>query len=74
MIGDAAVIQPLNEVLTAELTAVNQYFLDATMFDNWGYTRLGRRFREESIGETKDADAFSEGILYLDGQAQQIHG
>jgi bacterioferritin len=67
MIGDAAVIELLNEVLTAELTAVNQYFLDAKMFDNWGYVRLGRRFREESIGEMKDADALIERILYLDG-------
>jgi bacterioferritin len=67
MIGDAALIELLNEVLTAELTAVNQYFLDAKMFDNWGYVRLGRRFREESIGEMKDADALIERILYLDG-------
>jgi bacterioferritin len=67
VIGDAAVIELLNEVLTAELTAVNQYFLDAKMFDNWGYARLGRRFREESIGEMKDADELIERILYLDG-------
>jgi bacterioferritin len=65
--GDAEVIELLNEVLTAELTAVNQYFLDAKMFDNWGYTRLGHRFRDESIGEMKDADELIERILYLDG-------
>ena len=65
--GDAAVIELLNEVLTAELTAVNQYFLDAKMFDNWGYDRLGHRFRDESIGEMKDADELIERILYLDG-------
>jgi bacterioferritin len=65
--GDDAVIELLNEVLTAELTAVNQYFLDAKMFDNWGYARLGRRFREESIGEMKDADELIERILYLNG-------
>jgi len=41
MQGDPAVIERLNEVLTAELTAVNQYFLVAKMFDNWGYDRLG---------------------------------
>jgi len=66
MVGDDAVIELLNEVLTAELTAVNRYFLDAKMFDNWGYARLGRRFREESIGEMKDADELIERILYLD--------
>ena len=42
MQGDPQIIDLLNEVLTAELTAVNQYFLDAKMFDNWGYERLGR--------------------------------
>ena len=67
MVGDDAVIELLNEVLTAELTAVNQYFLDAKMFDNWGYARLGRCFREESIGEMKDADELIERILYLNG-------
>jgi bacterioferritin len=67
VIGDSAVIELLNEVLTAELTAVNQYFLDAKMFDNWGYARLGKRFLDESIGEMKDADALIERILYLDG-------
>ena len=67
MRGDTEVIQLLNDVLTAELTAVNQYFLDAKMFDNWGYARLGERFRDESIGEMKDADKLIERILYLDG-------
>jgi bacterioferritin len=67
MRGDAGVVELLNEVLTAELTAVNQYYLDAKMFDNWGYRRLGHRFRDESIGEMKDADALIERILYLEG-------
>jgi bacterioferritin len=67
MQGSDDVIELLNEVLTAELTAVNQYFLDAKMFDNWGYERLGQRFRDESIGEMKDADELIERILYLDG-------
>jgi len=67
MRSDNEVIELLNEVLTAELTAVNQYFLDAKMFDNWGYARLGERFRTESIGEMKDADELIERILYLDG-------
>jgi bacterioferritin len=67
MHGNEGVIELLNEVLTAELTAVNQYFLDAKMFDNWGYERLGQRFRDESIGEMKDADELIERILYLEG-------
>ena len=67
MQGHEDVIELLNEVLTAELTAVNQYFLDAKMFANWGYERLGAKFREESIDEMKDADELIERILYLDG-------
>ena len=67
MQGDAQIIELLNEVLTAELTAVNQYFLDAKMFDNWGYERLGERFRSESIDEMKDADHLIERLLYLEG-------
>ena len=67
MKGDDNVIDLLNEVLTGELTAVNQYFLDAKMLSNWGYERLGKRFRDESIDEMKDADALIERILYLDG-------
>lgn len=67
MQGHDEVIDLLNEVLTAELTAVNQYFLDAKMFANWGYERLGAKFREESIDEMKDADALIERILYLEG-------
>jgi bacterioferritin len=67
MQGDPQVIELLNEVLTAELTAVNQYFLDAKMFENWGYERLAERFRSESIDEMKDADHLIERLLYLDG-------
>jgi bacterioferritin len=67
MQGDRAVIELLNEVLTAELTAVNQYFLDAKMCANWGYSRLSEQFRDESIGEMKDADALIERILFLEG-------
>jgi bacterioferritin len=67
MQGNADVIELLNEVLTAELTAINQYFVDAKMFSNWGYERLGAKFHEESIDEMKDADALIERILYLDG-------
>lgn len=67
MNGDPDVLELLNEVLTAELTAVNQYFLDARMLDNWGYKRLSERFYDESIDEMKDADALIKRILYLDG-------
>lgn len=67
MQGDPAVIELLNEVLTAELTAVNQYFVDGRMLENWGYERLGAKFREESIDEMKDADVLIQRILYLDG-------
>src|ERR687896_1038114 len=67
MKGDPDVIELLNEVLTAELTAINQYFVDAKMLSNWGYERLASRFRDESIDEMKDADVLIERILYLDG-------
>ncbi len=67
MQGDSSVIELLNEVLTAELTSVNQYFADAKMCANWGYERLADKFREESIGEMKDADELIERILYLEG-------
>jgi len=67
MRGNSEVIELLNEVLTAELTAINQYFVDARMLDNWGYKRLGHHFYEESIDEMKDADKLIQRILYLDG-------
>jgi bacterioferritin len=65
--GNPDVIELLNEVLTAELTSINQYFVDAKMCQNWGYQRLAHHFRDESIDEMKDADALIERILYLDG-------
>ncbi|MBW3668625.1 MAG: bacterioferritin [Actinobacteria bacterium] len=61
------VVDLLNDVLTAELTAINQYFVDAKMCDNWGFERLASKFREESIDEMRDAEALVERILYLDG-------
>src|SRR4030095_3678187 len=67
MRGDPAVIEVLNDVLTAELTAVNQYFIHHKMCENWGYRRLAKKKYEESIGEMKDADEVIERILYLEG-------
>jgi bacterioferritin len=54
-------------VLTAELTAINQYFVDAKMCANWGYERLAEKLRDASIAEMKDADELIERILYLEG-------
>jgi bacterioferritin len=61
------VIELLNDVLTAELTAVNQYFVHSKMCDNWGYKRLAEHGREESFGEMKHAEQLIERILYLEG-------
>lgn len=67
MKGDAGIIELLNDCLTAELTAINQYFLDAKMCANWGYDRLAEQFRTESIDEMKDAEILIDRILYLEG-------
>ncbi len=67
MQGDADVIEFLNEVLTAELTAINQYFIHAKMCGNWGYERLEKYNYDESIDEMKDAERLIDRILYLDG-------
>lgn len=67
MKGDADVINLLNDVLTAELTAINQYFIHHELCENWRYQRLAKRSREESIEEMKHAEKLIERILYLDG-------
>ena len=67
MQGDAQVIEALNEVLTSELTAINQYFIHHKMCENWGYQSLSRKKREESIEEMKHADRVIERILFFDG-------
>jgi bacterioferritin len=67
MKGHDEIVELLNDVLTAELTAINQYFVDAKMAGNWGYDRLAAHFRDESIDEMKDADGLIERILFLEG-------
>ena len=67
MKGNPEVIAVLSEVLKAELTAINQYFLHAEMCENWGYQRMAKHTRKESIEEMQHAEKLMERILYLDG-------
>jgi bacterioferritin len=65
--GNPEIVELLNDVLTAELTAINQYFVHAKMCSNWGYERLAEHIRDESIDEMKHAEALVERVLFFDG-------
>ena len=67
MKGHADIITLLNDLLTNELTAINQYFIHAKMCGNWGYKRLAKKIRDESIDEMKHADEVIDRILFLEG-------
>ncbi len=67
MKGDEKVLGLLNDLLTNELTAINQYFVHAKMCENWGYERLAAKIREESIDEMRHADEVISRILFLEG-------
>jgi bacterioferritin len=67
MKGEPKVIETLNRGLTVELTAINQYFVQAKMCANWGFGALGKKHYDESIGEMRHADAIIERILFLEG-------
>lgn len=67
MKGSSKVIDALNDILTAELTAINQYFIHAKMCKDWGFMNLAKKVHHESIDEMKHADDLIERILFLEG-------
>ena len=67
MHGSSKIIEFLNEALTAELTAINQYFAHSKMCENWGWNRLAAKYREESFEEMRDAETLIDRIILLDG-------
>ena len=67
MQGSPEIIEFLNEALAAEVTAINQYFVNSKVCEDWGWDRLAAKMREESIEEMHDAEKLMDRILYLDG-------
>src|SRR6476660_1090319 len=67
MQGNPQVLDALNRALTVELTAINQYFCQAKMCQNWGFRKLGNKHYEESLGEMKHAEKLIDRILFLEG-------
>ncbi len=68
MEGSPEIIEFLNEALAAEVTAINQYFVNSKVCENWGWARLAAKMREESIEEMHDAEKLMDRILFLDGR------
>ncbi len=72
MKGNAEVLEALNEALREELTAINQYFLHAEMYENWGYEKLSALSKKQSKDEMKHAEALIERMLFLEGMPAMI--